>query len=92
MAFKAGSKAPEILRLWDEGLPIRDIAKRAGCSEPNVCMAIKRHGAAGLTVPAVHYTVYRWLETEGRKSRVAPGEIARAILIDAFNDAKEKIK
>lgn len=91
--FHADSKSPEIVRLWRSGVKSRtEIARRVGCSMSNVRKVIMRHVpeyttpimVSGLTVDQV-----KWLEAEASKSGVTPDVMARALLIDAIEEARQ---
>lgn len=88
--FHANSKASEIVRLFEEGLSQREIGRRLGCSQANVCLAIKRHvGSTTISVKLSDRRHAEWLLREARRCGVDKEIMARALLTDAICEAME---
>lgn len=85
------SKVPAILRLWQRGVPKREIAEQVGCTVQNVCNAVRKHGYgwAGYVAP-IPERLQAWISREAKRAGVASHVMARALLIDAIEDAIEE--
>lgn len=89
----------EIIRLaQEEGLNVSAIARRVGCSAPNVSKTLNRHDVEAKSVRpnavATHISVLsvehrRWLMGEARKIKANWRDLARAMLIDAIEEARD---
>jgi hypothetical protein len=97
--FRDNSKAPEIIRIFREvGVksPTK-IAEMTSTTPQNVCKTLKRHvpewmprmKAREFTIGLLAPDDMAWLYSEARKSGVHVSEMARALLIDGIEAAKE---
>lgn len=88
---KNGGRVLEILRLYDRGVPSGEIASRTGCTVQNVCNAVRRHRPvwSGLVSP-LSPRAQAWLVAEAKRAGVSACVMARALLIDAIEDAIEE--
>lgn len=90
MTFSPNSKAPEIVRLFEQGLSQHEIARKLKCTQVNVSLAIKRHvGALTVIVTVADRRQVEWLKREARRCGVSEGVMARALLVDAISEAME---
>ena len=90
-----GSKSDKILGLYEGGMAPSDIAGIVGCTRSNVHKSIQRHcGGAkspryGLTrVSLLPPDDLEWLHAEAHRLGAPIGDIARALLIDAIEEAR----
>lgn len=90
--FKAGSKTPEIIRLWKENVPKTEIARITGCTKANVTQTIRRHLAWDNRVEMLTEEHHNWLVAQARKTYTNPAVMARALLVDAIEEAMSKEK
>lgn len=95
---RAGSLTPEIIRLAQEGLSRREIARRVGCAHPNVYKTLVRFGVIAPTkpLPAVVTKISVlsdddriWLREEAKRMNVSWRDLARALLVDAINEVRD---
>lgn len=87
--FKVGSKTPEIIDRWKQNQSLREIATAVGCTKANVIGAIRRHMVWNNRVECLPPDYHDWLIREASKTHTSPAVYARALLIDAINDAME---
>lgn len=80
------------LRLAREGEGVSEIARALGTSVANVSQTLHRYGMKRLVVAALPENLNKWLTTEAAKSGVAPGVMARAMLVDAIEEEMSKCK
>ena len=84
---KRQSLRNEIVRLYEAGKTVTDIAKELGCSKPNVSMAIKRALSWNQTIsPPLPKSIVSWIMDEAARQDKAPSVVARELLIKAYND------
>jgi IS30 family transposase len=87
---KRQSLRNEIVRLYEAGTTVTEIAKQLGCSKPNVSMAIRRALSWNQTIsPPLPASIVSWIMDEAARQDKAPAVIARELLIQAYNQAKE---
>lgn len=85
-----GSKSPQIIALHKNGVAARDIAREVGCSHQNVIRVLRHYTRWSGRVEALPDAMRQWLIAEAERSRVTPEVMARALLVDAINEAMEK--
>lgn len=91
MIVHPSARAAEIMRLFDNGLSQRRIADLVGCSQTNVCKAIRRHsGAMRVRLDIRERRHAEWLRREAKANNVQIADILRGIVTDAINDAIEQ--
>lgn len=85
-------KAPvtfEILRLRAQSMSTSAIAKTVGCSAQHVAMTLRRNKLTNngfyALLPGEHFA---WLQAEAERNGVRVQDMARALLIDAIEEAK----
>lgn len=88
--FRPGSKTPEIIRLWKQGLTKTEIAQVTGCTKANVTQTIRRHLSWDNRVEMLAEEHHNWLVAQARKTYTAPAVMARALLVDAIEEAMSK--
>jgi IS30 family transposase len=87
---KRQSLRNEIVRLYEAGTTVTEIAKQLGCSKPNVSMAIRRALSWNQTIsPPLPASIVSWIMDEAARQDKAPAVVARELLIQAYNQAKE---
>lgn len=88
--MKRQSLRNEIVRLYEEGKTVTEIAAMLGCSKPNVSMAIKRALSWNQTIsPPLPNSVVAWVMDEAARQDKSPAVIAREIIIEAYNKSKD---
>lgn len=89
--MKRQSLRNEIVRLYEvEKKTVTEIAKILGCSKPNVSMAIRRALSWNQTIsPPLPASIVSWIMDEAARQDKAPAVVARELLIQAYNQAKE---
>lgn len=96
--FKSSTKSHDIIALWQSGVINKtEIARRVGCTSVNVHKTLKRHAPAYTTsLRRMNFNVHglpddqiEWLEAEASRSGVTPEVMARALLIDAIEEARQ---
>lgn len=101
MRVMPGSLTPEILRLADQGVAVKEIARRVGCRWPNVYKTLRRYDRLPppaereiktFRVSALSQRDREWLRSEARRMRVNWRDLARALLIDAINEVRDEHK
>lgn len=89
--MKRPSLRDEIVRLYEGGKTVTEIATQLGCSKANVSMAIKRALSWNQTIsPPLPESIVSWVMDEAARQDKSPAVVAREIIITAFNTAKEK--
>jgi len=87
------SRTPRILELYASGMTPAEIARLLQCSHVNVNHTLQRHGATRGAVRILLDTLtdsnWHWLEAEARRLNITTIELARAMLVDAINEAME---
>lgn len=95
MNFPPGSRSPKILQLYAEGKKPKEIAAEVKCSRPNVHRVLKRAGKGMprvlrlTSVSRLSQEDERWLRAEARRLGVAMADLARAMLVDAIEEARD---
>lgn len=89
---KEGSKTPEIIDLWKQNKSLREIATAVGCTKANVIGAIRRHMIWNNRVECLPPDYHDWLLRAASKTNTSPSVMARALLIDAIEEAMETEK
>ena len=85
--MKRKSLRDDIVRLYEAGVTVTEIAKQLGCSKPNVSMAIKRAISWNQTIsPPLPPRIVSWIMDEAARQDKAPAVVARELLIKAYND------
>ena len=85
--MKRKSLRDDIVRLYEAGKTVTEIAKELGCSKPNVSMAIKRALSWNQTIsPPLPPRIVSWIMDEAARQDKAPSVVAREIIIKVFND------
>ena len=85
--MKRKSLRDEIVRLYEAGKTVTEIAKELGCSKPNVSMAIKRALSWNQTIsPPLPPRIVSWIMDEAARQDKSPAVVAREIIIKAYND------
>ena len=88
--MKRPSLRDEIVRLYEAGTTVTEIAKMLGCSKPNVSMAIKRALSWNQTIsPPLPASIVSWIMDEAARQDKSPAVVAREIIIVAYNKAKD---
>lgn len=90
MTATAGRLTPQIIELHGQGLSVKAIAHAVGCSAPNVVRCLQRHTRWDCVVAGLPKELEDWLLAEARRSRASPAIVARAMLVDAINEAMEE--
>jgi len=84
---KRKSLRDDIVRLYEAGVTVTEIAKQLGCSKPNVSMAIKRALSWNQTIsPPLPPRIVSWIMDEAARQDKAPSVVARELLIKAYDD------
>lgn len=87
--MKRKSLRDDIVRLYEAGVTVTEIAKQLGCSKPNVSMAIKRALSWNQTIsPPLPPRIVSWIMDEAARQDKAPAVVARELLIKAYDDKK----
>ena len=85
--MKRQSLRDEIVRLYEAGTTVTEIAKQLGCSKPNVTMAIKRALSWNQTIsPPLPGSVVSWIMDEAARQDKSPAVVAREIIINAYQE------
>lgn len=85
--MKRKSLRDDIVRLYEAGVTVTEIAKQLGCSKPNVSMAIKRALSWNQTIsPPLPPRIVSWIMDEAARQDKAPSVVARELLIKAYDD------
>lgn len=85
--MKRKSLRDDIVRLYEVGKTVTEIAKELGCSKPNVSMAIKRALSWNQTIsPPLPPRIVSWIMDEAARQDKPPSVVARELLIKAYND------
>lgn len=85
--MKRKSLRDDIVRLYEAGVTVTEIAKELGCSKPNVSMAIKRALSWNQTIsPPLPPRIVSWIMDEAARQDKSPAVVAREIIIKAYND------
>lgn len=88
--MKRKSLRNDIVQLYEAGKTVTEIAKQLGCSKPNVSLTIKRALKWDQTIsPPLPEFVVSWIMDEAARQDKAPAVVARELLIQAYNQAKE---
>jgi hypothetical protein len=97
--FKANTKAHEIIRLWRDGVRSpSEISRRVGCTVPNTVKTLARHvpeytphkKPRVVRVVGLPKDDMRWLESEAKANGVEIDQMARAMLVDAIEEARNR--
>ena len=83
------SRTRDIVRLRASGKRVNEIARQLGVTPAAVCHALARHK---VTVPFLMPEQMQWLRDEAQRSGAEIGDIARALLADAIEDARQEEK
>lgn len=93
MTFLPGSKGPEIVRLFNEGLPPIEIGPRVGCSRSNAHKTLRRHVASlklcYTRISPLSSRDMDWLQAEAQRLKTTTPDLARAMLVDAIAEARD---
>lgn len=81
-----------IIKMRGEGRTQREIAKRLKCSEQNVAYVLRKYQMRAFSIAPITQDRMNWLHEEAKRSKIALGEMARALLIDAIDEAMEESK
>lgn len=85
--MKRQSLRDEIVRLYEAGKTVTDIAKELGCSKANVSLTIKRALSWNQTIsPPLPASIVSWIMDEAARQDKPPSVVARELLIKAYND------
>lgn len=77
----------EIVRLYESGKTVTDIAKEVGCTKANVSLTIKRALSWNQTIsPPLPPSIVSWIMDEAARQDKSAAVVAREILIKAYND------
>lgn len=80
----------EIVRLYEGGKTVTEIAKEVGCSKANVSLTIRRALSWNHSIsPPLPASIVSWIMDEAARQDKAPAVVARELLITAYNEAKE---
>lgn len=87
--MKRKSLRDDIVRLYEAGVTVTEIAKQLGCSKPNVSMAVKRALSWNQTIsPPLPPRIVSWIMDEAARQDKPPAVVAREIIIKAY-EAKD---
>lgn len=85
--MKRKSLRDGIVRLYEAGVTVTEIAKQLGCSKPNVSMAIKRAISWNQTIsPPLPPRIVSWIMDEAARQGKTPAVVARELLIKAYEE------
>ena len=85
--MKRKSLRDDIVRLYEAGVTVTEIAKQLGCSKPNVSMAIKRALSWNQTIsPPLPPRIVSWIMDEAARQDKTPAVVARELLIKAYEE------
>lgn len=85
--MKRKSLRDDIVRLYEAGVTVTEIAKQLGCSKPNVSMAIKRAISWNQTIsPPLPPRIVSWIMDEAARQDKTPAAVARELLIKAYEE------
>lgn len=85
--MKRKSLRGDIVRLYEAGVTVTEIAKQLGCSKPNVSMAIKRAISWNQTIsPPLPPRIVSWIMDEAARQDKTPAVVARELLIKAYEE------
>ena len=85
--MKRQSLRSEIVRLYEAGKTVTDIAKELGCSKANVSLTIKRALSWNQIIsPPLPESIVSWIMDEAARQDKSPAVVAREIIIKAYND------
>lgn len=82
----------KILALYFDGIKQYIIAKKLSCTPAYVSTTIREYRHKQFRIALPPQDEVDWLFAEARKAKVAPSEMARALLLDAIHDAMDKEK
>lgn len=85
--MKRQSLRNEIVRLYEAGKTVTEIAKELGCTKANVSLTIKRALSWNQTIsPPLPESIVSWIMDEAARQDKSPAVVARELLIKAYND------
>lgn len=85
--MKRKSLRDDIVRLYEAGKTVTEIAKELGCSKANVSLTVKRALSWNQTIsPPLPPRIVSWIMDEAARQDKAPSVVAREIIIKVFND------
>lgn len=85
--MKRQSLRSEIVRLYEAGKTVTDIAKELGCSKANVSLTVKRALSWNQIIsPPLPASIVSWIMDEAARQDKSPAVVARELLIKAYND------
>lgn len=84
---KRKSLRDDIVRLYEAGKTVTDIAKQLGCSKANVSLTIKRALSWNQTIsPPLPPRIVSWIMDEAARQDKSPAVVARELLIKAYTE------
>jgi transposase-like protein len=88
--MKRKSLRNDIVRLYEAGKTVTEIATQLGCSKANVSLTIRRALSWNQTIsPPLPSSTVSWIMDEAARQDKAPAVVAREILLQAYNQAKD---
>lgn len=85
--MKRKSLRDDIVRLYEAGKTVTDIAKQLGCSKANVSLTIKRALSWNQTIsPPLPPRIVSWIMDEAARQDKSPAVVARELLIKAYTE------
>lgn len=88
--FQRRARAERILELYMAGLNCAEIARRVGCSRVNAFNVVRYYVKWNHRVAPLPDAQREWMLREAEKIGAKPEVMARALLVDAINEAMEK--
>ena len=89
--MKRQSLRNEIVRLYDEEKKtVTEIAAQLGCTRANVSLTLTRVlGWNHKVSPTLPDSIVAWLMKQGTLKNKSPAVVAREIIIEAYNNARD---
>lgn len=95
MRFFPNSRTPRILELRAQGKSAREIAEETGVDRTYVQRVVRKHlnraprQYRNMTIASVATEDFRWLRNEAIRTGTTVRDLARAMLTDAIQEARD---
>lgn len=83
-------RTAEIITLFREGVPQAEIARRVGCSKPNVSQTISRHLGWNSMVTPLPEPYHVYVISQADKKSLPPQDMAAELLMFAIDQLTRK--
>lgn len=94
MKVREGTRTAEIIALFRSGMRQADIAREVSCTPANVYRALFNHGeidgpTISMRISPLTLEDRTWLRKQAAIAKVPLCDLARAMLVDAINEARD---